>query len=79
MTETERGDSNMTEQDKQLIEDVKYILNSGDAGIIDTMRVTIAVYLDCIAVKRRHAELTGRKQRLELILAKTKQQKLRNS
>jgi hypothetical protein len=47
----------MTEEDEQIIEDVKYILRSGDAEIIRTLRVTIPAYLEYIAVNRRHAEL----------------------
>jgi hypothetical protein len=41
----------MTEEDERIIEDVKYILHSGDAEIIRTLRVTIPAYLECIAVK----------------------------
>jgi len=67
----------MTKEDEQLIEDVKFILNSGDAGIIHTLKVTIPAYLDCIAVNKRYAELTAKKRRLELAVAK-KQRKLRD-
>ena len=51
----------MKKEDEQLIEDVRFILNSGDTGIINTLKVTIPAYLDCIAVNKRYAELTERK------------------
>ncbi|MHB8090404.1 MAG: hypothetical protein ACYDH8_02150 [Syntrophales bacterium] len=65
----------MKKEDEQLIEDVKFILNSGDEGIIHTLKVTIPAYLDCIAVNKRYTELTAEKGRLELAVAK-KQMKL---
>lgn len=57
----------MTAIDETIIEDVKFILNSGNEGIIKTMKITILAYLDCIAVNRRHAELEAER---ELLLKK---------
>jgi hypothetical protein len=54
----------MTESDEQIIEAVKYILNSGDAEIIHTLKVTIPAYLDCIATKMQHTELMGKTDKL---------------
>jgi hypothetical protein len=69
-----QGDTNMTKEDKQVIEDVKFILNSGDTGIIDTLKVTLRAYLKCIAVNREHAaaeqEYTALKKEYEDLLAK---------
>lgn len=66
----------MKKEDEQIIEDVRFILNSGDTGIINTLKLTIPAYLQCIAVNRRYAELTAEKRRLELAVAK-KQRKNR--
>jgi hypothetical protein len=57
----------MTNDDEKIIEDVKFILNSGDEGLIHTLKVTIPAYLQCIAVNRRRAELEAER---ELLLKK---------
>lgn len=62
--------------DEQVIEDVRFILNSGDTGIIDTLKLTIPAYLHCISVNKRYAEAIKEKQKLESAVAK-KQRKLR--
>ena len=56
----------MKKEDEQIMKDVKFILNSGDTGIIHTLKVTIPAYLQCIAVNRRRAALEAEKRRLEL-------------
>ncbi|MDA8124325.1 MAG: hypothetical protein M0009_03945 [Deltaproteobacteria bacterium] len=55
----------MKKEDEQVIKDVKFILNSGDTGIIHTLKVTIPAYLHCIAVNRQQEELLAEKRRLE--------------
>jgi hypothetical protein len=60
----------MKKEDEQIIEDVRFILDSGDTGIINTLKATIPAYLDCIAVNKRYAELTAEKRRLEIAVVK---------
>ncbi len=48
--------------DEQVLKDVRFILKSGDAGIIHTLKVTIPAYLECIAVNRQCAELSHKKE-----------------
>jgi len=60
----------MNEENRQLIEDVKFILNSGDTEIINTLKATIPAYLQCIAVKRQRA--APDKPEVELTLIKGK-------
>ena len=64
----------MNEENRQLIEDVKFILNSGDTEIINTLKVTIPAYLQCIAVKRQRTVLD--KPGVELTLIKGKKKHL---
>lgn len=47
----------MTPEDERIIENVKFILNSGDENIIKTLKLTIPAYLECIAINRRKPEL----------------------
>ncbi len=60
----------MKKEDEQVIKDVRFILNSGDEGIIHTLKVTIPAYLQCIAVNRQQAALREEKRRLELAVVK---------
>lgn len=60
----------MKKEDEQIIKDVRFILNSGDMGIIHTLKLTIPAYLRCIAINRQHAALKEEKRRLELAVIK---------
>ncbi len=62
----------MKREDEHCIEKVKFILNSGDEGIIHTMKITIDAYLDCIATNRKHEALIKKTAELEKVLKKEK-------
>jgi C4-dicarboxylate-specific signal transduction histidine kinase len=48
----------MTKMERQVIEDVKKVLESGDEGIIETMKLNIKAYLHCIEINQRRKELS---------------------
>ncbi len=54
----------MTPVDERIIEDVKFILNSGDENIIKILKLTISAYLECIAINRRKPELIANQKLL---------------
>ena len=51
----------MTKLERQVIEDVKKVLESGDEGIIETMKLNIKAYQHCIEINQRWKELSDRK------------------
>jgi len=60
----------MKKEDEQIIEDVRFILNSGDTEIIHTLKVTIPAYLQCIAVKKQSADLEAEQRRRKFTVIK---------
>lgn len=67
----------MTTEDEKIIEDVKFVLNSGDPSVIKALKAIIPAYLHCIAINSRHDELMAQKELLlkkqQELLAKKKE------
>lgn len=54
----------MTKLERQVIEDVNKVLESGDEGVIETMKLNIKAYLYCIEINQRGGELSEGKVKI---------------
>jgi len=60
----------MTHEDEKIIEDVKFVLASGNESVIKALRATIPAYLHCIAIDRDYEAAMAKK---ELLLKKQRE------
>lgn len=58
--------------DKETLEDVSAILNSGNSQIIHTMKTNLKAYLVCIDVHNKHTKSKDELEKMKLKLSYTK-------